>query len=128
MANDRQLAVGWVGTGVMGGPMCEHLLGAGHQVKVFTRTKERAQPLLEKGAQWCTSPADAARGMDLVVTMVGYPTDVEEVVLGEHGVLSSAAKGTTLVDMTTSEPRLAREIFEAAAPRGIGSLDAPVSG
>ncbi len=128
MATDNALSVGWIGTGVMGLPMCGHLLAAGFPVKVFSRTKERALPLVEQGAQWCATPAEAANGVDLVVTMVGYPHDVRQVVLGEGGVLSAAGKGTTIIDMTTSEPQLAREIFDAAAANGVGSLDAPVSG
>ena len=88
MATDNALSVGWIGTGVMGLPMCGHLLAAGFPVKVFSRTKERALPLVEQGAQWCATPAEAANGVDLVVTMVGYPHDVRQVVLGEGGVLT----------------------------------------
>jgi 3-hydroxyisobutyrate dehydrogenase len=128
MATDDMLSVGWIGTGVMGSSMCGHLLAAGFPVKVFNRTKEHAQALIERGAQWCASPADTAEGVDIVVTMVGYPSDVRQVVLGEQGVLTTAAKGATVVDMTTSEPQLAKEIFDAAAAKGNGSLDAPVSG
>ncbi|HTT89115.1 MAG TPA: NAD(P)-dependent oxidoreductase [Acidimicrobiales bacterium] len=128
MASDDALSVGWIGTGVMGSPMCGHLLAAGLPVKVFSRTKERALPLVEQGAQWCASPAEAAEGADVVVTMVGYPSDVRDVVLGAQGALTTARKGAALVDMTTSEPLLAKEIFAAAAAKGVGSLDAPVSG
>jgi 3-hydroxyisobutyrate dehydrogenase len=112
----------------MGSPMCEHLLVAGYPVKVFSRTKERARSLVEHGAVWSESPAEASEGSDVVVTMVGYPSDVREVVLGDEGVLATARKGSTIIDMTTSEPLLAQEIFDAAAAKGIGSLDAPVSG
>jgi 3-hydroxyisobutyrate dehydrogenase len=128
VASDDALSVGWIGTGVMGAPMCGHLLTAGLPVKVFSRTKERALSLVEQGAQWCASPAEAAEGADVVVTMVGYPSDVREVVLGEQGTLTTAPKGAMIVDMTTSEPVLAKEIFAAAAAKGVGSLDAPVSG
>ena len=128
MVNNEPVRAGWIGTGVMGSPMCGHLLDAGYPVKVFSRTKERALSLVERGAQWCASPAEASEGSDVVVTMVGYPSDVREVVLGDEGVLATARKGSTIVDMTTSEPLLAQEIFEAAATKGIGSLDAPVSG
>ncbi len=128
MATNNALSVGWIGTGVMGLPMCGHLLAAGFPVKVFSRTKERASPLVEQGAQWCSTPAEVAEGVDVVVTMVGYPSDVRQVLLGDGGVLNAAARGTTTIDMTTSEPQLAREIFDAAAAKGIGSLDAPVSG
>ena len=128
MATNNALSVGWIGTGVMGLPMCGHLLAAGFPVKVFSRTKERASPLVEQGAQWCSTPAEVAEGVDVVVTVVGYPSDVRQVLLGDGGVLNAAARGTTTIDMTTSEPQLAREIFDAAAAKGIGSLDAPVSG
>ncbi len=128
MASDDTVSVGWIGTGVMGSSMCGHVLAAGLPVKVFTRTKERALALVERGAQWCGSPAQAAEGADIVVTMVGYPSDVRDVVLGENGVLTTTRKGATVVDMTTSEPQLAKEIFTAAAAKGVGSLDAPVSG
>jgi 3-hydroxyisobutyrate dehydrogenase len=128
VASDGPLSVGWIGTGVMGSPMCGHLLAAGFPVKVFSRTKERALSLVEKGAQWCGSPAEAAEGADVVVTMVGYPSDVREVVLGEQGVLATARQGAIVIDMTTSEPQLAKEIFAAATAKGAGSLDAPVSG
>src|SRR5579862_1696306 len=107
MANGDGLRVGWIGTGVMGSPMCGHLLAAGFPVKVFNRTKERALSLVEQGAQWCASPAATAEGVDVVVTIVGYPADVRQVMLGEQGVLATAAEGTTIVDMTTSEPQLA---------------------
>ncbi|MGD0811835.1 MAG: NAD(P)-dependent oxidoreductase [Acidimicrobiales bacterium] len=128
MAENELVRVAWIGTGVMGSPMCEHLLAAGYPVKVFTRTEERARSLVERGAQWSASPAEASEGSDVVVTMVGYPSDVREVVLGDEGVLATAREGSTVIDMTTSEPLLAQEIFEAAAAKGVGALDAPVSG
>jgi 3-hydroxyisobutyrate dehydrogenase len=120
--------IGWIGTGVMGGAMCGHLLRAGHAVTVFNRTRARAAPLLEHGATWAESPRAVAEGSDVVFTMVGFPRDVREVVLAASGALAGAAPGTVLVDMTTSEPSLAREIHAAARARGVGSLDAPVSG
>jgi 3-hydroxyisobutyrate dehydrogenase len=128
VVNDEAVKVGWIGTGVMGSPMCGHLLAAGYPVKVFSRTKERASSLVEQGARWCASPAEASEGSDVVVSLVGYPSDVRQVVLGDQGVLTTARKGSTIVDMTTSEPLLAQEIFEAAAAKGVSSLDAPVSG
>src|SRR5213593_3725353 len=120
--------VGWIGTGVMGAPMCGHLLASGSPVTVFNRTPERARPLLERGAAWADSPQAVARQADVVFTMVGFPDDVREVVLGPAGALAGAGRGTILVDMTTSEPSLARDIYEAARARGVASLDAPVSG
>ncbi|MGC8628151.1 MAG: NAD(P)-dependent oxidoreductase [Acidimicrobiales bacterium] len=128
MADGPGLSVAWIGTGVMGGPMCMHLLDAGYRVRVFNRSRHRADHLIERGAQWCGSPAEAADGADIAVTMVGYPADVREVVLGQRGVLSSARPGSIVIDMTTSEPQLAREIFDVATTKGVDVLDAPVSG
>ncbi len=120
--------VGWIGTGVMGAPMCGHLLASGYPVTVFNRTPERARGLLERGAAWAESPQAVAQNADVVFTMVGFPDDVREVVLGPSGTLAGATRGSVLVDMTTSAPSLAREIHEAARARGVASLDAPVSG
>ncbi|MFN8188699.1 MAG: NAD(P)-dependent oxidoreductase [Gaiellales bacterium] len=120
--------IGWIGTGVMGLSMCGHLVAAGYPATVFTRTRGRAQPLLDRGAVWGGSPAEVAASSDVVFTIVGYPADVREVILGEQGVLSAAGSGTTIVDMTTSEPSLAVEIHAAAAAKGVGAIDAPVSG
>ena len=120
--------IGWIGTGVMGTSMCGHLIDAGHGATVYSRTRERAQPLLDKGATWADTPAAVAASSDVTFTMVGYPTDVREVILGEQGVLTGAGKGAVIVDMTTSEPSLAVEIAEVAGDQEIESLDAPVSG
>jgi len=120
--------VGWIGTGVMGSSMCGHLLAAGHPVAVFNRSRERARSLVERGAVWADSPRAAAARADVIFTMVGSPADVREVVLGAEGVLEGARAGAVLVDMTTSEPSLAREIHAAAAARGVAAIDAPVSG
>ncbi|HSP99295.1 MAG TPA: NAD(P)-dependent oxidoreductase [Candidatus Dormibacteraeota bacterium] len=109
--------IGWIGTGVMGAAMCGHLLDRGHPTTVFTRTAARAAPLLARGAAWADSPGAAAEGADVVFTMVGFPHDVREVVLGADGALAGAAAGAVLVDMTTSEPALAREIDAAARAR-----------
>ena len=120
--------IGWIGTGVMGSSMCGHLIDAGHSATVYSRTRERAQPLLDKGAAWADTPAAVGASSDVTFTMVGYPTDVREVILGEQGVLAGAGKGTVIVDMTTSDPSLAAEIAEVASDQEVGSLDAPVSG
>ena len=120
--------IGWIGTGVMGVSMCGHLIDAGYPVTVYSRTPERAQLLLEKGAVWAETPAQAAADTEVIFTMVGYPADVREVILGEQGVLRRARPGSVIVDMTTSEPSLAQEIFDAATKKGVGSIDAPVSG
>jgi 3-hydroxyisobutyrate dehydrogenase len=112
----------------MGAPMAGHLLDAGHDVVVTTRTRSKADDLLARGARWADTPADAADGADVLATMVGTPGDVQEVLLGRHGALSAMARGSLLVDFTTSDPGLAVEIAEAAAERGVQALDAPVSG
>lgn len=120
--------IAWIGAGVMGKSMCGHLLAAGHSVRVHTRTKTSADTLVADGAEWCDTPAQAVAGAEFVFSIVGYPTDVRNVYLGENGIVASAAAGTVLVDMTTSEPSLAQEIHAAATARGLSSLDAPVSG
>ena len=120
--------VGWVGTGVMGEPMCAHLLAAGASVTVSNRTRQKAEPLLRAGARWAESPREAAAGADIVFTMVGFPKDVREVYFGPDGILEGTGAGAVLVDMTTTEPALAIEIAAAAAARGAMALDAPVSG
>jgi 3-hydroxyisobutyrate dehydrogenase len=122
------MKIGWIGTGVMGRSMAGHLCAAGHDVYVFNRTQAKAADLLERGAHWCESPAAVAQQADAVFTIVGFPADVEATYLGEHGVLSVDAPCRLIVDMTTSEPGLARRIAAVAAERGIASLDAPVSG
>ena len=120
--------MGWIGTGVMGLSMCGHVLDAGYAVTVHNRTRERAQPLVEKGAAWADTPAAVAAASDVVCSIVGYPADVREVILGDGGALGGASAGSVLVDLTTSEPSLAVEIAERAAEQDIASVDAPVSG
>lgn len=120
--------IGWIGTGVMGAAMCGHLLDAGHQLTVYNRTREKAQPLLDKGAKWAASPKAVAGQSDIVFTMVGFPDDVRQVILGSEGVLAGAKAGTIVVDMTTSSPDLAQTISQACTGKGLMALDAPVSG
>jgi 3-hydroxyisobutyrate dehydrogenase len=120
--------VGWIGTGVMGSSMCGQLLRQGYDVTLTTRTRARAEVLLEGGARWAGSPAEVAAVSDVVFSIVGYPEDVVEVLLGPEGALAGASPGAVLVDMTTSEPSLAVEIGERAATVGVHALDAPVSG
>ncbi len=120
--------LGWIGLGVMGAPMCGHLLDAGFALTVHTRTPEKAAALRERGAAWAETPRAVARASDVVFTLVGFPEDVREVVLGEEGALAGCAPGAVLVDMTTSEPSLAVEIAQAARARGVHAVDAPVSG
>ncbi len=120
--------VGWVGTGVMGAPMCGHLLDRGYAVTVHTRTRARAEVLVARGARWADSPRQVVEQSDVVITMVGFPPDVREVYFGDQGLLAGARPGHIFVDMTTTEPRLAQQIYEAARARGAFALDAPVSG
>ncbi len=120
--------IGFIGTGIMGAAMAGHLLAAGFEVSVYNRTKAKAEGLIEKGARWCGSPGECARGQDAVITIVGYPKDVEEVYLGKDGILSSAGEGAYVIDMTTSSPILAERIFTAAKQKGIHAVDAPVTG
>ena len=108
--------------------MAGHLMADGHTLRVFTRTRSKADPLLEKGAAWCASPAEAVQHAEVVCTMLGYPEDVREVYFGEQGVFSAVPDGAVLIDFTTSSPSLAREIAAKAAEKGLGSVDAPVSG
>jgi 3-hydroxyisobutyrate dehydrogenase len=120
--------IGWIGTGVMGTSMAGHLLSGGYPLTVYSRTRQRSEPLIERGAAWADTPASVAAASDVVITMVGYPADLREVVLGDAGVLPAARAGTVIVDMTTSEPSLAREIYAAARDKDVDSVDAPVSG
>lgn len=122
------MKVGFIGTGVMGNSLVKHLLGAGHEVAIYTRTAKKAENLVALGAQLVESPRQAAEKSEIVFTMVGYPTDVEQVYFGGNGILEGAKRGTVLVDLTTSQPKLAQRIYEAAKEKGLKSLDAPVSG
>ena len=112
----------------MGMPMAGHLLKAGHTLYVYNRSMDKSAPLLDMGATALASPAEVAAHSDVVITMIGFPSDVEQVYLGEQGLIAHAKPGTTLIDMTTSSPALAKRIYEAGASRGIHTLDAPVSG
>jgi 3-hydroxyisobutyrate dehydrogenase len=123
-----QTRIGWIGTGVMGSSICGHLLAKGFSATVYNRTRSKAEPLLARGATWADSPRAVAEQSDVVFTMVGFPSDVRDVVLGPSGVLAGAKAGDILVDMTTSEPSLAIEIAQAARAKGVYSIDAPVSG
>ena len=126
MADKKVL--GFIGIGVMGHSMAGHLLAAGNEVHVYNRTKSKADELVSKGAVWEDSPAEIARKCDVVFTIVGYPKDVEETYLGENGLVPNAKEGALLIDMTTSSPSLARKIYAAGKKRGLGILDAPVTG
>jgi 3-hydroxyisobutyrate dehydrogenase len=123
-----QTRIGWIGTGVMGRWMCQHLINKGYAATVYNRSRDKAQPLLDAGAAFAESPRAAAERSDVVFAIVGFPKDVREVFLGAQGALAGSRPGMVLVDMTTSEPSLAREIYEAAKAKGVASVDAPVSG
>lgn len=120
--------IGFIGTGIMGAAMADHLLAAGFEVSVYNRTKAKAEGLVEKGARWCDSPGQCAKGQDAVITIVGYPKDVEEVYLGQDGILANAREDAYVIDMTTSSPILAERIFTEAKAKGIHAVDAPVTG
>lgn len=123
-----ELKIGFIGLGVMGKPMAEHIKNAGHELYVYTRTKEKCLDLLEKGAIWCNDVAECARCSDIMVTMIGFPKDVEEVYFGKEGVIENMKEGSIMIDMTTTSPKLSQRIYEEAQKRGLHSLDAPVSG
>jgi 3-hydroxyisobutyrate dehydrogenase len=120
--------VGWIGTGVMGLSMAGHLLKAGFPLTAYSRTKAKAEPLLAQGAKWAETPRAVAAASDVIFSIVGFPSDVREVLLGPNGALAGSKAGNVLVDMTTSEPALAVEIAQAANAKGVFSVDAPVSG
>jgi 3-hydroxyisobutyrate dehydrogenase len=128
MLSKEDTVIGFIGTGVMGKSMAGHLLNAGYQVTVYTRTKEKADELIEKGAVWADSPGDVAKKADVIFTIVGYPADVEEIYLSEDGLIENGKAGSYLIDMTTSTPSLAKRIYEKAKEKNIHTLDAPVSG
>lgn len=121
--------IGFMGLGIMGAPMAGHLLAAGHSLTIANRSRTpRIQALLDAGAAWAETPAELAATSDIVITILGFPQDVEQVWLGGGGLLAGARPGTLLIDMTTSAPRLAVRLAAAAAERGCAALDAPVSG
>lgn len=120
--------IGWIGTGVMGSSMCGHLIRQGFAATVYNRSREKAAGLLAQGAAWAETPRELAERSDVVFSIVGFPRDVREVLLGVNGALQGCRPGAILVDMTTSEPSLAVEIYDAARARGVHSVDAPVSG
>ena len=120
--------IAFIGTGVMGASIVKRLLAAGHSLTIFTRTKIKAEPLVALGANWAPSVKEAVLGQDIVFTMVGLPSDVREIYYGQDGILQNVTKGTVVIDMTTSQPALAAELYEQASVYKVASLDAPVSG
>lgn len=125
--------IAWIGTGVMGTPMATHLAEAGHEMYLYNRTKAKAERAAENMPAGCKAKVfdsikEAVKDVDYVFTMVGYPKDVEEVMLGSDAVFVSAKEGTVIIDMTTSSPKLAAKLYEEGKKRGLKLLDAPVSG
>jgi 3-hydroxyisobutyrate dehydrogenase len=120
--------VGFIGIGVMGKSMARHIAKAGYKLHIYTRTAEKADELVQEGAVWHDTPAKVAAASDVIITMVGFPKDVEEIYNGEQGIIAHAKPGSYLIDMTTSSPLLAQHIHEAAAGKELHALDAPVSG
>lgn len=128
MSANNSTRIGFVGLGIMGRSMAGHILNAGHQLNVYNRSRDKADELVARGATWCDTPGDVAAASDIVITMVGFPHDVEEVYLGDQGIVARAAPGAVLIDMTTSSPALAERIAAEAAKKGCHAIDAPVSG
>lgn len=124
----KRTTIGWIGTGVMGSPMCLHLIKKHYKAIVNNRTKRKAKQLIDNGAKWAQSPKAVAENADVIFTIVGFPRDVRQVYLGKDGIIEGLKKGSVLVDMTTTEPSLAEEIYEEARRKGASSVDAPVSG
>lgn len=124
----KKQLIGFIGTGVMGKSMAHHLLQDGYTLHIFTRTKEKAETLINEGAIWESTVADLAKKVDIIITMIGTPEDVEQVYFGKDGIIENAKRGTYVVDMTTSKPSLAIKIYEQAKEKGVHALDAPVSG
>ena len=120
--------IGFVGTGIMGAAMAGHLMDAGFEVSVYNRTKAKAQSLIERGAKWCDTVSELAKNQDVIISIVGYPKDVEQIYLAENGIVNSAKEGAYIVDMTTSSPLLAEKIFVAAKNKNLHAVDAPVTG
>ncbi len=120
--------IGFIGVGVMGSSMVRNLMKKGYTVSIYTRTKSKALEVIQEGAVWCDTIAECVQGAEAVITIVGYPKDVEEVYFGSGGILESAAPGTYLIDMTTTSPKLSKRIYDTALEKGMFALDAPVSG
>ncbi|MDF2859205.1 MAG: oxidoreductase [Neobacillus sp.] len=128
LLNLENTVIGFIGTGVMGNSMAGHLMKAGYPLIVYTRTKEKAKKLLDNGAIWGETVKEIAEKANVIFTMVGYPSDVEEVYLGKSGLIKNSKRGSYLLDMTTSAPSLAIKIFQVANEKGVQVMDAPVSG
>jgi len=128
MITPSNTTIGWIGAGVMGSSMCSHLMDAGYRLTVHSRTRAKAEPLLDRGARWAESPKAVADASDVTITMVGFPSDVREVYFSPSGLFAGVKSGTILIDMTTTIPTLSQEITERATAIGCSAIDAPVSG
>ena len=124
----KNKTIGWIGTGIMGNPMVKHLLNAGYKVNIHNRTKEKAANLIDMGCAWYDTPAALAADSDLVVTIIGFPKDVEDCYFGAQGIFAGLKPGSFLIDMTTTKPSLAGRIAAHAEKAGCSFVDAPVSG
>lgn len=124
----KDKTIGWIGTGLMGNPMVKHLVKAGFKVQVYNRTLEKATDLIEMGCTWFDSPGELAAASDVIVTIIGFPKDVEECYFGEAGIMKNVKRGSLLIDMTTTKPSLAKRIAEEAQKLDVEFIDAPVSG
>lgn len=122
------MKIGFIGVGIMGKSMVRNLMKSGFDVSIYTRTKSKAADVIEEGATWAESIKECVNGKDAIITIVGYPKDVEEIYFGEGGIIESAKPGTYLIDMTTNSPQLAIRIYEEAKAKGLLALDAPVTG
>ena len=120
--------IAFIGVGVMGKSMVRNLMKNGYEVSIFTRTKEKVLDVINEGALWCEDIKTCVAGKDVVITIVGYPKDVEEVYFGENGILENSQPGAYVIDMTTTSPQLSMKIYEEARKRQMSALDAPVSG
>lgn len=128
MITSSNTTIGWIGTGIMGGSMCRNVMKGGYETYVYNRSEEKTAPLGEEGAKICKSPKEVAFNADVIFTIVGFPDDVREVYFGDSGILCGVSEGDIVVDMTTSEPSLAEEIYDEVRSSGASSVDAPVSG
>src|SRR6195952_5377584 len=113
--------IGWIGTGVLGRWMCGHALTKGFSATIYNRSKDKpdVKALLDQGAKWADTPKQVAENSDVIFAIVGFPKDVRDVFLGPQGALAGSKAGSILVDMTTSEPSLAQEIYAAAKAKGV---------
>lgn len=124
----NSMRIGFIGTGVMGKSIVKHFLAKGHEVMVYNRTKSKTDELVCQGAIWQETPAEVTNASEIIFSMVGYPSDVEEIYYGANGIFSVEVKDKILVDLTTSTPTLAEKIYQTAKKEGAAALDAPVSG